>query len=98
MKRGDTQSNGPMPWFSSADSVEPTKPATGRCKWANPCFLSLTRLVRSAPLGDAYKFYFATLQDWARNPASRFLTKDSGISATQPQASSPTSFVCSSWM
>ena len=30
------------------------------------------------PLGthdDAYKFYFATLRDWSRNPASRRLTK-----------------------
>jgi len=31
------------------------------------------------PLGthdDAYKFYFATLKDWSRNPASRRLTED----------------------
>ncbi len=31
------------------------------------------------PLGthdDAYKFYFATLKDWSRNPASRHLTED----------------------
>lgn len=31
------------------------------------------------PLGthsDAYKFYFATLQDWSHNPASRLLSED----------------------
>ena len=31
------------------------------------------------PLGthdDAYKFYFATLRDWSRNPASRFVSED----------------------
>jgi hypothetical protein len=26
--------------------------------------------------GDAYRFYFDTLQDWSRNPASRRLSKE----------------------